>query len=212
MGQNLGTLTKTLKAYYAPQIGFHVLLCDSLGYRELKWVIIVLIWCVSCFAMIGGLTSKNINDVWKVCLGSTLLVYVCFVEVCIYFLDETYVIRPKLVCKNMWVANVRVRLHVEPTRGPTRRTLTWSSTLLGRAKRWPKRRQIDQVKARRWVASTEPEIGGLRSSRRKWRDPIDGVCSHPRTRMVGHTWCCERAASFLWCLGVFGKFTPCFIK
>ena len=47
-------------------------------------------------------------------------VYACFIEFYAFILDESDVVGPKLVYAHIWVGNIRVRLHIEPTRGPRR--------------------------------------------------------------------------------------------
>ena len=47
---------------------------------------------VSSFLKFGGQTSKNVHGVRKVCLETSLRVYVCFVEFCVFVLDETHVV------------------------------------------------------------------------------------------------------------------------
>ena len=45
----------------------------------------------------GGQTSKNVHDVRRVCLETTLCVLACFVEFYVFFLDENDMEGPKLV-------------------------------------------------------------------------------------------------------------------
>ena len=48
-----------------------------------------------------------------------------------FVFDETHVVGPKPVHKHIWGGNVRVRLHVKPTRSPKVGPQHWSSTLRG---------------------------------------------------------------------------------
>ena len=47
---------------------FDVFICDSLGYKVHKLVIVIYIGGVSSFVEFEGQTSKNIHDVRNVCL------------------------------------------------------------------------------------------------------------------------------------------------
>ena len=62
-----------------------------------KWIIKVYIGSVSGFVKFWGKTSNNVNDVWKVCLETTLYVYVCFIEYYLFILEEIDIVGPKLV-------------------------------------------------------------------------------------------------------------------
>lgn len=135
---------------------FYVFMYDSWCHKVLKWFIIVHIGSVSSFLKFGGQTSKNVHDVRKVCLETTLRVYLCFIEFYMFVLDETHVVCPKLVYEHIWVGKVWVRLHIGPTRGPTRGPQHWSSTLPSSGNRRPKRWPVDQETARRWVSLMEP--------------------------------------------------------
>ena len=83
----------------------------------------------------GGQMSKNVHDVRKVCLQTTLCVWACFIEFYVFVLDEIHVRGPKLIYEHIWVGNVWAQLHVGPIRGPRKRTPTWSSTLQGSGNR-----------------------------------------------------------------------------
>ena len=61
------------------------------------WVIIVFIRSVSGFVTFGGQTSKNINDVRKVCLETTLYVLACFVDFYVFIFYEIDVGGPKII-------------------------------------------------------------------------------------------------------------------
>ena len=45
----------------------------------------------------GGQTSKNVHDVQKVCLETTLCVYACFVKFYVFVLDENHVRGTKII-------------------------------------------------------------------------------------------------------------------
>ena len=51
---------------------------------------------VSSFVKVGGQTSKNVHDVWKVFFKTTLYVYLCFVEFHVLVFNETHVVGPKI--------------------------------------------------------------------------------------------------------------------
>ena len=46
---------------------------------------------------------SNVHDVRKVCIKTTLSVYVCFLEFYVFVLDEIHVRIPKLVYDHVWV-------------------------------------------------------------------------------------------------------------
>ena len=52
---------------------------------------------VSSFMKFGGQTSKNVHDVQKVCLETTLCVYACFFKFYVFFLNEIHVGGPKIL-------------------------------------------------------------------------------------------------------------------
>ncbi len=54
----------------------------------------------------GGQTSNNVHDIQKVCLETTLCVYVCFVKFYMFVLDETHVRGVKLIEDRIWVGNI----------------------------------------------------------------------------------------------------------
>ena len=47
--------------------------------------------------MFWGQTSKNVHDVWKVCLETTLCVLACVGEFYVFILDEIDIGGPKLL-------------------------------------------------------------------------------------------------------------------
>ena len=57
--------------------------------------------------MLVDQTSKNVHDVRKVCLETTLCVLACFVEFYVFILDEIYVGGPKIIYKHRLVGNLR---------------------------------------------------------------------------------------------------------
>ena len=59
--------------------------------------LLVFIGSVSNFVKFGGQTSKKVHDVQKVCIELNLCVNACFVEFCVFVLDEIHVRGPKLV-------------------------------------------------------------------------------------------------------------------
>ena len=67
----------------------------------------VFIDSVSSFVKFGGQTSKNVHDVRKVCLKTTLSVYVCFLEFYVFVLGEIHVIWSKLIHDHFWVGNIQ---------------------------------------------------------------------------------------------------------
>lgn len=54
----------------------------------------------------GGKTSKNVHDVRKVCLLTSLCVLVCSVEFYVFVFDEIYVRVPKHVYNYIQVGKV----------------------------------------------------------------------------------------------------------
>ena len=52
---------------------------------------------VSSFVKFGDQTTKKVHDVQKVCLETTLCIYVRFIEFYELFLDENYVVGHKLL-------------------------------------------------------------------------------------------------------------------
>ena len=102
----------------------------------------VFIGSMSSFMKFGGQTCKNVHDVWKNCLETTLCVYACFVKFYVFALDKIDMVGPKLVYKHIWDGNFRVRLHVGSTRGPRggpKSRLKVARQLACRDKWWPKR-------------------------------------------------------------------------
>ena len=85
--------------------------------------------------MFGAKIFKNVHDVRKVCLETTLRVYVYFIEFNVFVLDENHVRGTKHRYDHIYVGKFWVKIHVRPTRGPRRRTPTWSSTLHGTGSR-----------------------------------------------------------------------------
>ena len=57
-----------------------------------------------------GQTSKNVHDVRKVCLETTLCVYACFVKFYVFVLDEINVRGPKIIYDHVWVGNTRLNI------------------------------------------------------------------------------------------------------
>ena len=55
----------------------------------------------------GGQTSKNVHDVRKVCLETTLCVLACFVEFYVFVLNEIPVRGHKIVYKHIQIVNIR---------------------------------------------------------------------------------------------------------
>ena len=49
---------------------------------------------VSSFVKFGGQTSKNVHDIRKVCLETTLCIYACFIEFYVFVLDKIHVRGP----------------------------------------------------------------------------------------------------------------------
>ena len=60
-------------------------------------IFIVYVVSVSGFVKFWGQTSQNVYDVRKVCLETTLCVYVYFVEFYVFILVEIHVRGPKIV-------------------------------------------------------------------------------------------------------------------
>ena len=58
----------------------------------------------------GGQTSKNVHDVWKVCLKMTLGLLACFVKFYIFILDDINVGGLKLVYEHIRVINIRASI------------------------------------------------------------------------------------------------------
>ena len=110
-----------------------------------------------------------------------LCVYACSVEFYVFVLDENHVVGPKLVCEHIWVGNVRVRLHIGPTRGSKGGPQLGAQHCQVVPNEDPNDGQSTRQRPingwRRWSLKDWM----LRSSRSKPRDPIDGVWSHPRT-------------------------------
>ena len=70
----------------------------------------MIVGSVSSFVKFGGQTSKNVHDVRHVCLGTTLFVYVCFIEFYVFVLNEIPVRGHKIVYKHIRVGNVQVKV------------------------------------------------------------------------------------------------------
>ena len=64
---------------------------------------------MSSFEKFVGQTSKNIQDVRKVCLEMTLCVFAWFVDLYVFVLDEIDVEGNKLVYKHIWIGKVWVK-------------------------------------------------------------------------------------------------------
>ena len=65
---------------------------------------------VSCFVKFEGKTSKNVDDIIRVCHETTLCFYVCFVEFYLFFLDKRHVRGPKILYEHVFVGNVWVNI------------------------------------------------------------------------------------------------------
>ena len=65
---------------------------------------------MSSFTKFEGQTSKNVDDVRKVCLEITFCVYACFVDFYVSVLDEIDVGGPKLISDHVWVGNIRANI------------------------------------------------------------------------------------------------------
>ena len=70
----------------------------------------VFIVSLSSFMEFEGQTSKNVHNIRKDCLETTLCVLTCFVECYMFILDEIYVRGPKIVYKHIRVEKVGVKL------------------------------------------------------------------------------------------------------
>ena len=66
----------------------------------------VYIRSVSSFLKFGSQTSKNVHDVRKVCLETTLCVLACFIKFYVFILDKILVGGSTLVYDYLWVVNV----------------------------------------------------------------------------------------------------------
>ena len=71
---------------------------------------------VSIFMKFGGQMSKNVHDVQKVCLETTLCVLECFFAFYVFVLDEIHVGGPKFDYKYIWIRNVRTNIHKDHPR------------------------------------------------------------------------------------------------
>ena len=60
---------------------------------------------VPSFMKFGGQRFKNVHDVRKVCLETTLCILACFIEFYVLFLDEIDVVGHKIVYKHIGVGN-----------------------------------------------------------------------------------------------------------
>ena len=126
----------------------------------------------------GGQTSKNVYDVRKVCLETTLRVYVCFIVFDVFVLHETHVLGLKHVYDNIWVGNVHVRIHIGPTRGPKGEPLLELNTA----------RQCQtttQMKASR--PGDGPSMGGIDGDTWPVCWGVEGETTIPHWRGVGET-------------------------
>ena len=75
----------------------------SLVNEVIRWVIMVFIGSVTSFVKFRGQMSKNIHDVRKAYLGTTLVVYACFIKFYVFILDSIDVVGTKLVYEHIWV-------------------------------------------------------------------------------------------------------------
>ena len=66
----------------------------------------VYICSVSSFVMFGGQMFKNVHDVGKLCLETTLRVFACFVEFYVFVFYEIHVRGPKLIYFHVLVGNI----------------------------------------------------------------------------------------------------------
>ena len=58
----------------------------------------------------GGQTSKNVHDIRKVCLETTLCFKAYFIEFYVFVLGEIHVRDAKLVYQIVWIGNVRANI------------------------------------------------------------------------------------------------------
>ena len=58
---------------------------------------------MSILVKLRGQTSKNVHDIRKVCLETTLCVYACFIEFYVFVLDEIDMVGPKILYEHIWV-------------------------------------------------------------------------------------------------------------
>ena len=65
---------------------------------------------MSCFVEFGDQTSKNVHDIRKMCLETTLCVSTCFVEVYVLVLGKNHVIGAKIIYVHVWVGKVRAKI------------------------------------------------------------------------------------------------------
>ena len=72
---------------YVPHVWLYLCYCVSWLNDVLMWVIILFIGSVSSFMKYVSQTSKNVYDVRKVSLETTLCV-LCFIEFYVFVLDE----------------------------------------------------------------------------------------------------------------------------
>ena len=63
-------------------------------------------------------TSKNIHDIRKICLETTLCILACFIQCYLLVLDEIDVRGRKLRYEYISIINVKVQVSTEKTNGP----------------------------------------------------------------------------------------------
>ena len=90
---------------YKTHVFLYAYVYVSWAYEVLIWVIIVFIGSLSSFMKLRGQTSKNVHDVWKVCLKTTLCVLACIVEFYVFVFDEIDMRGTKLVQNHIRVGN-----------------------------------------------------------------------------------------------------------
>ena len=66
--------------------------------------------------MFVGQTSKNVHDVRKSCLGTTLCILAFSLNFTLLILDEIYLEGPKLLYNNIWVGNVQANIPMDQPR------------------------------------------------------------------------------------------------
>ena len=84
----------------------------------------------SQFVKFWGQTSKNIQDVWKMCLEMTLCVYTCFVMFYVFVLDEIHVRGSKLIYDHVWIGKVPTNIPKDQPRFHEEGPKTWSQDYL----------------------------------------------------------------------------------
>ena len=162
--------------------------------------------------MFVGQTTKNVHDIWQVCLGTTLCVLAYFVKFYVSILYEIDVRGPKLVYYHIRVGNILENIPKDQPRvleeGPIFVAKLPKAVPLTDGNQ----RRVGWLIPRRWGRWSR-HTSGIRSFQGPISDPNDGPTGYGfvdwvmvrRWGMV--RWICNFADSLL-NVRLIGKFTP----